>query len=52
MKPHSLLIGLLVAGCTAVGPDYQRPDVALETRFSGGNAEAIGAIAQQRWWLD
>lgn len=52
MKPHSLLIGLLVAGCTAVGPDYQRPDVALETRFSGGNAEAIGAVAQQRWWLD
>lgn len=50
MKPHPLLIGLLVAGC-AVGPEYQRPEVAMQTRFVGGNAEAIGAVAAEQWWL-
>ncbi|WP_372803219.1 efflux transporter outer membrane subunit [Paracoccus seriniphilus] len=50
MKLHHLTIGLLVAGC-AVGPDYQRPEVDLQTRFAGGNAEAIGAVAAEEWWL-
>ncbi len=51
MKPHYLLLPLAVAGC-AVGPDYQRPDVDLQTRFVGGGAEAIGAVAAEQWWLD
>ena len=51
MKPYVLLMGLIVAGC-AVGPDYQRPEVSMQTRFVGGNAETIGAIATERWWLD
>lgn len=50
MKPYYLVLGLLVAGC-AVGPDYQRPEVPMQTRFVGGNAEAIGAVATQQWWL-
>ncbi|CUH67758.1 Toluene efflux pump outer membrane protein TtgI precursor [Thalassovita gelatinovora] len=49
MKPQFLLIGLLVAGC-AVGPDYQRPEIAMQTRFVGGNAEAVGALASETWW--
>ncbi|MBU2960280.1 efflux transporter outer membrane subunit [Citreicella sp. C3M06] len=51
MKTRSLLLSLLLAGC-AVGPEYQRPEVALQTRFVEGSAETIGAIAAQRWWLD
>ncbi|SFG37746.1 efflux transporter outer membrane subunit [Sulfitobacter dubius] len=51
MKPYYLVLGLLVAGC-AVGTDYQRPEVAMETRFVGGNAEQIGAVATQQWWLN
>ncbi|WP_372840939.1 efflux transporter outer membrane subunit [Phaeovulum sp.] len=50
MKPHYLLTCLLVAGC-AVGSDYQRPDVSLQTRFVGGDADAIEAVAAEQWWL-
>lgn len=51
MKPLFLVMGLIVAGC-AVGPDYQRPEVSMQTRFVGGNTEAIGAVAAEKWWLD
>ncbi|MBT51905.1 MAG: RND transporter [Mameliella sp.] len=51
MKPQYLILSLLLAGC-AVGPDYQRPEVALQTRFVEGNAASIGAVATQQWWLD
>jgi len=51
VKPYYLVLGLLVAGC-AVGTDYERPEVAMETRFVGGNAEQIGAVATQQWWLN
>jgi len=50
VKPFYLMMGLLVAGCT-VGPDYQQPEIALQTRFVGGNADAIGAVAAEKWWL-
>ncbi|GMG85583.1 efflux transporter outer membrane subunit [Paralimibaculum aggregatum] len=49
MKPHYVLIGLLVGGC-AVGPDYQRPEVALPARFDGATAQRIGAVASEKWW--
>ncbi|SFT05876.1 outer membrane protein, multidrug efflux system [Sulfitobacter marinus] len=49
MKPYYLVLGFLVAGC-AVGTDYQRPEMAMESRFVGGNAEEIGAVAIQQWW--
>lgn len=51
MKSYSILLSLLVAGC-AVGADYQRPEVAMQTRFVGGSAEAIGAVAAQQWWRE
>jgi len=49
VKPHFLFLGLIVAGC-AVGPDYQRPDLSLQARFVGGDAEAVEAVAAQAWW--
>ncbi len=49
MKPLFLLLGLIVAGC-AVGPDFQRPDLSLQARFAGGDAEAVEAVAVQAWW--
>ncbi|MBT0955817.1 efflux transporter outer membrane subunit [Alphaproteobacteria bacterium KMM 3653] len=50
MKSQSLILMLFLAGC-AVGPDYQRPEIALQTRFDQGSAEAIGAVASEQWWL-
>ena len=50
MKARSLVIGLLLAGC-AVGPDVQRPEVAMQARFVGGDAQAIQALATEQWWL-
>lgn len=49
MKYVILLAALTAAGC-AVGPDYQRPEVAMQTRFVGGNAQEIGAVATKAWW--
>lgn len=49
MKQVLLLAIMGLAGC-AVGPDYQRPQIELQTRFVGGNAEAISAVASERWW--
>lgn len=49
MKPNVLLVGLLLAGC-AVGPEYQRPEIPLQSRFTDGSAEAIGAVAAETWW--
>lgn len=49
MRPHSLLLGLLVAGCT-VGAEYQRPDVTMQSRFVGGDAESVHAVASETWW--
>jgi outer membrane protein, multidrug efflux system len=49
-----LLPLLLTAGCTTVGPDYQRPEVAMPAGFpAAGEAAASTAAAQiQRadWW--
>ena len=38
-----------LAGCTAVGPDYRRPAVAMPASFPGASAEP-GAAVQPRWW--
>lgn len=50
MKPALLLLGLCMAGCAAVGPQYQRPDIAMQTRFVTGNAQTVGAVAFEPWW--
>ena len=43
-----LLVLALLAGCTTVGPDYKRPEVALPTEFPSGSERgpAVGAD----WW--
>ncbi|ARE42356.1 RND efflux system, outer membrane lipoprotein CmeC (plasmid) [Rhodovulum sp. P5] len=33
-----------------MGPDYNRPDVALSARFVGGDATSVGAVATEPWW--
>lgn len=38
-----------LAGCTTVGPDYQRPEVPLPAAFEGGTAEAAAPLPAQ-WW--
>lgn len=49
MKPQYLVLSLLLAGC-AVGPDYQRPEITLQSRFVQSSAESIGAVAAEQWW--
>lgn len=51
MRSISILALLAVAGCT-VGPDYQRPQADLQARFLDGNADSIGQVAAEQWWLD
>ncbi|MCP5158044.1 MAG: efflux transporter outer membrane subunit [Gammaproteobacteria bacterium] len=45
---------LLLSGCAAVGPDYQRPDAPLPTDYpeAAGTAgpAAPAAPMEQRWW--
>jgi multidrug efflux system outer membrane protein len=38
-----------LAGCTTVGPDYQRPGVALPAAFDGAAATEADAVPA-RWW--
>lgn len=43
---------LLVAACAAVGPDYQRPDIALAPQFVGGAGARLAPVADRAWWQD
>jgi outer membrane protein, multidrug efflux system len=43
------LLCLLLAGCMTVGPDYQRPEMALPADFSGPGKES-GAEIPPDWW--
>ena len=47
MKKSLLL--LLVAGCTTVGPDYKRPEMALPQDFPSPSKEHTGEIPAD-WW--
>lgn len=40
---------LLLAGCTAVGPDYRRPEVALPATFDSATATDADTVPA-RWW--
>jgi multidrug efflux system outer membrane protein len=42
---------LLVAGCTTVGPDYQRPDIALPAEYPSREAETVQALPDDWWQL-
>ncbi len=39
---------LALAGCSAVGPDYQRPDVTLPAQYAG--AQPGGPALSSEWW--
>lgn len=41
---------LLAAGCAAVGPDYERPQMALQQEFVGGNGGPLEQVATNAWW--
>ncbi len=45
------LAALVVAGCDAVGPNYQRPDVAVPAAFKSATApETAASQLQSNWW--
>lgn len=46
-----LAVLLLVAGCTTVGPDYQRPDIALPAEYPAQEAETVQALSADWWQL-
>jgi len=46
----SLPLALLVAGCTTVGPDYERPEVALPEEFVLKVSSEERQEIQEAWW--
>ncbi len=53
----SVGLSFVLAGCAAVGPDYQQPEVTLPDSFSemdeqseGPRAEAPSVAADTEWW--
>ena len=46
---RSLLLALLLAGCTTVGPDYQRPEMPLPAEFPTKTEETGPSVALD-WW--
>ncbi|NTI78539.1 efflux transporter outer membrane subunit [Rhizobium rhizogenes] len=52
MNISKLMPLLLVAGCTAVGPDYKRPDIALIPAFVGGQKSPLTEVRSRVWWRD
>jgi outer membrane protein, multidrug efflux system len=51
MKPVVLLVLLLGAGCTSVGPDYERPAVALPAQYPVALPAGEAAVPAQWWTL-
>ena len=47
LKPLTIISTVLLTACT-VGPDYERPDVALAAKYPEAQASAIAISAQ--WW--
>jgi multidrug efflux system outer membrane protein len=45
------LVAVAAAGCTTLGPEHQRPAVALPAAFPGAAAEAAPAVAADWWTL-
>ena len=51
MRMRALLgAAAFVAGCAAVGPDYQRPAVDLPKTYSAGTEAGIAAAVEAAWW--
>ena len=45
-----LFIVALLAGCTTVGPDYERPEVALPATYPGAEAQDAAPRPAAEWW--
>ncbi|WP_237220239.1 TolC family protein [Salipiger sp. CCB-MM3] len=52
MNVVKLLPLLLAAGCAAVGPEYERPQMALQQDFVGGTRGPVAQVAAKAWWQD
>ncbi|SNR51468.1 efflux transporter outer membrane subunit [Puniceibacterium sediminis] len=50
--PAMTIVTLGLAACTAVGPNYKAPDIALTASYVEGGAAPIGDVSQQLWWTD
>ncbi len=50
--PAMTLFTLGLVGCTAVGPDYTAPGIALSAAYAEGDAAPLGDVSQQLWWTD
>ena len=48
---RALFLMALLAGCTTVGPDYQRPEMPLPGEFAAGSSEAGLPLASDWWTL-
>ena len=50
--PFSLVVGLALAGCTAVGPDYVRsnPEMPSSWHAAQDPAVVLGSAIVQNWW--
>jgi len=48
---RALFLMALLAGCTTVGPDYQRPEMPLPGEFAAGSSEAGPPLASDWWTL-
>ncbi len=50
-RPLTLFAALLLSGCFAVGPDYQRPKIAVPEQWSESTAATVSQPAQpDKWW--
>lgn len=52
-RATAVLLGLLLVGCAAVGPDYQRPDAPLPATYPeavGEKAAETAIPVEKRWW--
>ncbi len=50
--PVIALVTLSLAACTAVGPDYEAPNIALAASYAEGGSAPVGTVSQQLWWTD
>lgn len=50
MKRCAATLALLATGCTAVGPNYVRPNVAVPEQFSQATSSTIGDSDLAAWW--
>ena len=49
MRSRPFLLGLLVAGCT-LGPDHERPDVAVPETWRSMDSAEQESLANTPWW--